>query len=220
MFDRKKVGVIVAEFFGTAVLALTAIGAASYFNFTAPWYVGIAVGISLAVLVGTIGKVSGAHVNPAITLGLWTLRKIPTPDAIAYVAAQLLGGVVALSFVEYVTGTAVLSSASSTFDGRVFVAEMVGTAVFALGVSAVVMQKIEGMQAAFTIGASLTVGILIASLAAPGYLNPSVALAFNAWDRTTVIAPLIGAVLGMNLYSLFLAPPSSLVNKKTRKSKK
>lgn len=216
MLDRKKIGVLVAEFLGTMILALAAMGAARYFNFTAPWYVGVAVGVTLAALVGIIGKVSGAHVNPAITLGLWTLKKIPSTTAIAYVGAQLLGGLTAMAFVEYVTNSDVISSGMATFDGRVFMAEAIGTAVFGFGVAAVVMQKLDGMQAAFTIGASLFMGVLVASMAAPGFLNPAVALANNSWDKTTVLAPIVGSIIGMNVYSFFLAPTSSLKEAKKK----
>ena len=214
MFDRNKVGMIVAEFLGTAMLALVIVGAARYFNFTAPWYVGIAAAVAFATIYGTVGRVSGAHLNPAITLGLWTLKKIPTPQALVYVASQLLGGAVALAFVEYVTNSDVLARGMSVFDTRVFVAEMVGAAVFGFGFAAVVMQKLEGLHAAFTAGASLMLGVLIASVAAPGFINPAVALAENSWDRTVVLAPVVGVIVGMNLYSLFLAPPSSLKRNK------
>jgi glycerol uptake facilitator protein len=210
---------VVAEFLGTGILALTAIGAARYFNFTAPWYVGLAAGMALAALVGIIGKISGAHVNPAITLGLWTLKKIPSTTALVYVAAQLLGGLTAFAFVEYVTAIDLLNTGLATFDMRVFTSELVGTAIFAFGVAAVVMQKIDGMQAAFTIGASLFLGILVASISAPGYINPAVALANNSLDRTTLIAPLIGSLIGMNLYSFFLAPVESLKNSSKLKKK-
>jgi glycerol uptake facilitator-like aquaporin len=81
------------------------------------------------------------------------------------------------------------------------------------------MQKIEGMQAAFTVGMSLFIGVLIAAMVAPGFLNPAVALASNSWDKTTVIAPLIGSVIGMNLYSFFLAPTDSLKESKSKKRK-
>ena len=118
-------------------------------------------------------------------------------------AVQVLGGLTAFAFVEYVTNTDIINAGMSTFDSRIFMAELVGTAVFACGVASVVMQKIEGMQAAFTIGASLFMGILIASMVAPGFLNPAVAIANNSLDRTTLFAPLIGSVIGMNLYSFF-----------------
>ena len=221
MFDRQKIGVIVAEFVGTFILASVAIGAAGYFNFTAPWYVSIAVGMTLAGLVAMIGRVSGAHVNPAITIGLWTLRKVPTPKAIVYVASQMLGGATALAFVEYVTNNDIVQQGFSTIDSRIFVAEMMGAAVFGMGVAAAVLQKLEGFYLAFAVGVSLMIGILVASIAAPGYLNPAVALANNTWDWTVVVAPVLGAVVGMNVYSLFLAPTSSLKSSaKTSRKKK
>ena len=220
MLQRHRVGSVVAEFLGTATLALVAIGATKYFNFTAPWYVGLAVGVTLAALVGIIGKASGAHVNPAITVGLLTLRKISPIKSVVYITAQLLGGLTAFMLVEYITNSDIVSAGSSTFDTRIFVAEVMGSAVFAFGVASVVMQKIEGMQAAFTIGTSLFMGVLIASLVAPGFINPAVALANNAWGITTVLAPLMGSVIGMNVYSFFLAPEKSLIISKPKKNKK
>lgn len=213
MYDRKMLGMIVAEFLGTAILAMAVMGAAGYFNFTAPWYVGVSAGVTLAALVGIIGKVSGAHVNPAITLGLWSVRKIQTSQALVYLVAQVLGGLMALYYFQYVTKTTLSAGGLSEFQLPVFVAEFVGTAVFGFGVAAVVMQKIEGMQAAFTIGASLMIGILIAAVAAPAFLNPAVAIANNSLDWTTALAPLLGSVFGMNIYSLFLASKASLKEK-------
>jgi len=213
MFSREKVGMILAEFVGTFILATVAIAAASYFNFTAPWYVSIAVGITLATLVAVIGKVSGSHVNPAVTAGLWTLRKISAVTALVYISAQMLGGVLSLAFVEYVTNTDIIAQGMTSIDGRIFLAEMIGAAVFGVGVAAAVMQKLEGFYASFTIGASLMLGILVASLAGPGFLNPAVALANNTWDLTVVVAPILGVILGMNTYSLFFAPEKSLISR-------
>jgi len=219
MFTRQKVGIILAEFVATFLLATVFIAAASYFNFTAPWYVSIAVGIAYAMTHTVFSKISGAHANPAITIGLWTLRKIPSVNAIIYVSAQLLGGVLSLAFVEYVTGTDILSQGLSSVDGRIFLSEMVGAALFGTGVAAVIMQKLEGLQASFTVGISLTVGVLIASIASVGYINPAVSLANNTWDLTVVIAPVIGVILGMNTYSLFFAPEKSLLQRNSRKLK-
>lgn len=205
MLDRKSLGRLVAEYLGTFILAAAIIGAAQYFNFTAPWYVGLAAGVTLAVLVGTIGKISGAHVNPAITVGLWSLRKISSRDALFYVVAQLLGGITALYYFQYVTGSDISAGGMAEFQLPVFIAEAVGTAVFAFGVAAAVLQKLDGQLAAFTIGASLTIGILIAAIAAPAFLNPAVAITNNSLDWTVGIAPLLGSIFGMNLYSLFFA---------------
>jgi hypothetical protein len=53
-------------------------------------------------------------------------------------------------------------------------------------------------------------GALIASTASNGILNPAVALGLNSWSWTYAAAPVLGAVLGMNIYDLFLAPVSEL----------
>ncbi len=216
MLDRKKLGLIVSEFTGTAILAMVAMGSARYFRFTAPWYIAIAAGLALVALVGMLGKISGAHLNPAITLAMWTLRKIPTLEAIVYIASQLLGGVIALAYIEYTTNTSVLASGLSAFDGRLFLAEIVGTAVFAFGFASAVYQKMQGIQLAFTIGISFTLGILVAAVAGPGFINPAIALANNSWDKTSVIAPLLGAIIGMNVYGYFLAPEKNLKPKPLR----
>lgn len=213
MFTREKTATILAEFIGTFVLATVTIAAASYFNFTAPWYVSIAVGATYAALIGILGNVSGAHFNPAITAGLWTLRKISALSALVYISAQLLGGILALAFTEYTSNTDILAQGLSNIDGRIFTSELVGAALFGMGIAAVIMQKLNGLQASFVAGSSLTIGILVASIAATGYINPAVAIAHNTWDITVVTAPVIGVILGMNIYSLFFAPEKSLIPK-------
>lgn len=219
MFSKEKIALVVAETVGTFILASVAIAASIYFNATAAWYVSLSVGFTLAVLVGTIGRVSGAHVNPAVTLGLWTLRKIPSAQALVYVAAQILGGALALAYFEFATDSDLIQTGFSTVDARIFTAEMIGAAIFGFGIAAAVTQKLEGYMKAFTIGMSLTLGILVASVAAPGFLNPAVALANNTWDKTVVIAPLLGVVVGMNLYSLMLAPAEKTVSLRGKKKK-
>jgi len=216
MFTRDKVGMILAEFMGTFVLATVFIAAASYFNFTAPWYVSIAAGLSYALLVSVLLKVSGAHFNPAVTIGFWTIRKVSTITALLYVSVQMFGGILALAFVEYISRTDILAQGLGSIDGRIFMSELVGAFVFGVGIAAVSMRQLEDLHASFIAGASLTVGVLIASIAATGYINPAVALASNTWDLTVVSAPIVGVVLGMNTYSLFLAPEKSLLPKKRK----
>lgn len=204
---------IVAEFFGTAVLTSTVLAELnSNVIVNKAWFVSITAGMTLAMLVLAIGKVSGAHVNPAVTLGLWTLRKVETTTAVVFMASQVLGAAVALRLFQYFQNDA-LQNIAGKFDWRVFVAEAVGTMVFTFGVAAVVTQKFEGFKAAFTIGASLAFGALIASTASNGILNPAVALGLNSWSWTYVAAPVLGAVLGMNIYDLFLATDSELSSK-------
>lgn len=211
MTQRTKLGMIVAEFFGTAVLTSTVLAQSHAIGaiLNKPWFVGCVAGLTLGLLVLTIGKVSGAHVNPAVTIGLWTLRKIETTTAVVYIAAQLLGAAVALRLFQYLQGD-ILANMAGRFDWRVFVAEAMGALVFTFGIAAAVTQKYEGYKAAFTMGTSLMLGAIIASTASNGILNPAVALGLNSWSWTYAAAPVLGAVLGMNIYDLFLAPVSEL----------
>lgn len=216
MQTRQKIGVLLAEVFGTMVLTsvvlaqTNAIGAV----ITSPWFIAASAGLTLSVMMLAIGRVSGAHVNPAITVGLWTLKKISTVDAVAYIASQILGALAAFSLFEFMSDS-ILGNVAGTFDWRVFVAEMAGAFVFAFGVAASVTQKLEGFAAAFTIGTSLMLGALVAAVASHGILNPAVALGMNSWSWTYALAPVAGSVLGMNVYAMFLAP----LETKTRSKK-
>lgn len=207
MFGREKLRLVLAEFLGTFMLALAVLVVGNLFGAgTAAWYVSLSAGVALVLIVTNLGYISGAHVNPAVTIGLWTLKKINTTNALVYIASQLLGGATALLFYNYATNDSLAAVGASTFDWRVFWLEAAGAAVFGMGIVSAISQKLEGFYLAFTIGLSLTAGALVASLAAPGFLNPAVALGNNAWDRTMVIAPIIGMVVGMNVYMALLAP--------------
>ena len=209
MTQRTKLGMLVGEFFGTAMLTSVVLAEAnSGVLVNRTWFVAASAGLTLALLSLTIGRLSGAHVNPAITIGMWTLRKIQTTTAIVFIAAQVLGGAVALRLFQYFQDD-VLQSAAGKFDWRVFVAEMIGTMVFSFGVAAVVTQKLDGYRAAFAVGTSLMLGAIIAGTASNGFLNPAVALGNNSWSWTYAAAPIAGAIVGMNIYDLFLAPEAS-----------
>jgi glycerol uptake facilitator-like aquaporin len=163
--------------------------------------------MTLGIMVLAIGKVSGAHLNPAITLGLWSNRKISTPQSIVYIAAQLLGAAGALLLAQYFIGSDLTELATSKFDAKVLVAEGVGALVFGYGVAAAVYQKFEGLQAAATIGTSLFLGILVASLGSNGVLNPAVAVGINSFNVNYALGPIVGVFVGMQLYKLFMVTP-------------
>lgn len=211
MFGRKKVAALTAEFLGTFSLACAVLVMAKQINLT--FFPAVVAGGTLALMVLVIGSVSGAHINPAVTIGLWTLRKIASTTAIVYVFAQMLGGAVAWRFSEYMLNTDLPSIANTTFDARVLVAEIVGTLVFTFGIASAVYQGYTGLRQAVTIGTSLTLGILIAALGSNGVLNPAVALGVQSFNITYVAGPVIGSILGMNLYSQLFAPTLGLSTK-------
>jgi glycerol uptake facilitator-like aquaporin len=209
MLDRKKIAMIMAEFLGTGIL-VSVVLAVSKSNIGIPYFVALAVGLTLAGLVTVFGSVSGAHLNPAITLGLWSARRVKTLPAVVYIVAQLLGGFCAYLLYTYFANTHWANSGK--FESRILVAEAVGAFVFSLGWATTVYQKLEGAKAAFVVGASLTIGILVASIGSGGMLNPAVALGLRSWVwGTYVLGPVLGAIIGFNLYALLFAPSGSLM---------
>jgi glycerol uptake facilitator-like aquaporin len=217
MFSKDKVAVVVAEFLGGAILTLAVISMIALTSF--PFFAATVVGLALGLLVLAVGRVSGAHANPAVTIGLWTLRKIETANALVYVSAQVLGGVIAFKIAEYLLNTSLKDLASGEFDWRVLTAEVLGTFVFTFGVASAVFQKFEGLKQAATIGTSLFLGVLVASLASNGVLNPAVAIGINSLNWSYVLGPILGGVVGMNTYALLMAD-SEKPSKAARRTKK
>lgn len=225
MLSRNKIAMVMAEFLGTATLTMIAL-AVSQSNVGIPFFISMAVGLAMTILVLVLGAVSGAHVNPAVTIGLWSIRRIKTIKAIVYVAAQLLGGIAAYYLFTYMVNTTWQNTGE--FDARILVGEAFGALVFTMGIAAAVYQKYTGLRLAVTIGASLTAGLLVASVASVaagvfggGFINPAVALGAQSWVwGTYVLGPILGAIIGFNLYALLFAPASSLVEEDKKANKK
>lgn len=55
--------------------------------------VGLAFGLAITAMIYALGNVSGCHINPAVTLGLWAVKKFPSEEVIPYIVSQLLGAV-------------------------------------------------------------------------------------------------------------------------------
>ncbi|HLZ15036.1 MAG TPA: aquaporin [Candidatus Saccharimonadales bacterium] len=211
MFSRNKIAMVMAEFLGTGLLTavVLTVGRSSV---GLPYFVALAAGLVLIGGMLMFGPVSGAHFNPAITLGLWSARKVKTLPALVYIAAQLLGGMAAYLLYSYMANTTWHNTGH--FESRVMVAEAVGTLVFSLGWAAAVYQKWETGRAAATVGVAFVLGILVASSASAALLNPAVALGMRVWVwGTYVLGPVLGAIIGINLYGLLFAPENGLLTR-------
>jgi glycerol uptake facilitator-like aquaporin len=217
MFSRSKIGVIVAEILGTAVLTAVIL-AVSRSPIGLSYFVAIGAGLTLATLVLTVGPASGAHVNPAVTLSLWAQRQIDTLSGIIYIASQFLGAVLAWRLYMYLMD-APLKSIAGKFDWRVFVAEAVGTFIFTFGIAAAISQGYEGGKKAAVIGLSLLLGVMVAGTASNGLLNPAVAVGVQSVNTAYITGPIVGGLVGMSLYTLLFAPASTLPAKAKTKAK-
>jgi glycerol uptake facilitator-like aquaporin len=213
---------LLAEFVGTAVLTLSVINI-SRSQIGIGYFVAIGVGATLSLLVLAFAVTSGAHFNPAVTIGQWTIRKIGTIQSILYIAAQFLGAVVAWRLYEYFTGETLRSIAAKSPSWKVFWAEFAGTFIFTMLIAAALYQAQRGLRLAVTIGGGLFLGIIIATVASNGMLNPAVALGAQSWDRAYVLGPIFGSVVAMNIYALVFAEESVWTKAKlfsrTRRSK-
>jgi aquaporin Z len=199
---RAVVAPVLAEFVGTGILVMVALvlgqtPAVSYFIATS-----LAVAAAAVYLV--FSGVSGAHANPAITFGMWTARRIGTLRGITYVAAQLLGGVVAWQLFQYLTNHT-MPAKTVSFSTPVWLAEVVGTGVLALAFTAALNRGVEALNSAVSVGAAYFVGILIAATASAGYINPAIALGSRSWSAAYVLGPLVGGLVGVNLYHYFFS---------------
>lgn len=201
MFGKRQAAMLVAEFLGAGILTLLVLSVQRS-TIGVPFFVALAAGLTLTLMVFALGSTSGAHINPAITIGWWTARRISTAKAILYIVFQLLGAWVAYYLYTYFVNNK-LQPIGGHYTGRILVAEGVGTAIFAFGWAAAVYQKLSPSVTAAVAGLSYMLGIIAASSAAIGLLNPALALGVRAWVwGTYVLGPVIGAIIGINLYAL------------------
>jgi len=89
----------IAEFIGTLALVLVGCGAIVVGGFGGAFPLGIlpialAFGLTVTAMAYGIGHISGAHLNPAVTVALWVAGRIKTEDVPGYIVAQLIGGIV------------------------------------------------------------------------------------------------------------------------------
>src|SRR6202451_4621373 len=91
-----------AEFLGTFALVFAGTGAIVINEVSggAITHVGIALTFGLVVLamIYTVGDISGAHLNPAVTIGFWAARRLPGRDVLPYITGQITGGTLARRF--------------------------------------------------------------------------------------------------------------------------
>lgn len=207
LLTRKKLVPLIAELLGTFTLTFVVLSI-SKSAIGIPYFVAIAAGLTLAIMVLIIGSTSGSHINPAVTFGLWSVKKINSLKAILYIVAQFIGAIFAWKLYTYFIDNAIPSIGSKKFDWKIFIAEMIGTLIFTFGLSAAIYLRYEGGKLATTIGGSLILGIFVASAISNGVLNPAVALGIQSWGTEYFVAPLVGGFVGVNLYSLLFAGES------------
>lgn len=185
----------IAEALGTFALAFVVVlSVAGLFPVPTP----VLAGLTLALFVYSIGHISGAHINPAVTIGAWSLKKISNQDALGYIIAQCVGGYGAMLVAGLFVRVLPMVSLPS---GLVLGAEALGTLFFTFGIASVVYGKTPHDASGAVVGGSLLLGVAIAGLSGSlGVLNPAVALSLGVFNWAYILGPILGSLIGMNLY--------------------
>jgi MIP family channel proteins len=222
------VGAAIAELVGTFILVFggTAVAVAAILArpTAGPAYdslaVALAFGLALAAVVASVGHVSGAHVNPAVTLGMAAVGKFPWNYAPVYIGAQLVGAVLAALATWFTFGgpgrseakLAATYPAQGVGDLQAFLVEILITFILVFVVMAVATdERAPAAIAPIAVGFALAVGVFIAGPVTGGSVNPARSLGpmVVAGDLTSVwlyiLGPIIGGVLGAVLYDRFMA---------------
>ncbi len=175
---------IAAEFIGTFFLVFAGTGAIVINDVShgAITHVGIALTFGLVVLalVYTLGDVSGAHLNPAVTLGFVVARRFPARWAVAYVFAQCVGAILAsgslrLLFPDHATlgATSPAGSASQSFVLEVLLTFFLLFVILSVSTGA----KEKGITAGIVVGAVIALEALFAGPICGASMNPARSLA-------------------------------------------
>ncbi len=191
----------------------------------------LAGGIALAVLVACLGHVSGAHLNPAVTLGLAINRRFPPAFVASYVLAQFAGSIAAGAVAWALYGPRAESAAhlGATYPavgadvGRVLGSETIVTFVLVLVIISVAADsRVPRGVAAMAIGSALAVAIFISGPISGAGVNPARALGpailagkFTDW-WAYLAAPVIGASLAILLYDRVLRDGSAPISSARR----
>ena len=223
---------LLAEFFGTFWLVFAGCGSAvlaANFPDAANNSLGIgllgvslAFGLTVLTMAYAVGHISGGHFNPAVTLGLVAGGRFQAKDAAGYIAAQVIGGIVAgavLYFIAsgkpgFVAGGFASNGYADLSPGKyglasAFVMEVVMTAIFLFVIMGATHKDAAAGFAPIAIGLCLTLIHLVSIPVTNTSVNPARSLGVALFADTAAlsqvwlfwVAPIIGGVLGALAYN-------------------
>ena len=203
-----------AEMIGTMVLVLMGCGSAVFAGTVQPFSsvgtLGVAFAFGLAVLtmVYTIGKISGCHINPAITLGMLLSKRISGKDAGMYMIFQVIGAIIGSSILFILAkdsgSTTTLTGANGYHDlVPAFVAETVFTFIFLLVVLGSTSKGANTKFAGIAIGLALVLIHIVCIPITGTSVNPARSIGpalFQGGEALSqlwlfIVAPFLGAAI-------------------------
>lgn len=173
----------------------------------------LATGAILVVIILMFGVVSGAHFNPAVTFAFWLRKEISSGLALAYVAAQIVGGLLGMVLAHVMFGETILQISGI---GRAGIGEWTGevVATFALVAAILACLRYKPDAVPYAVGLVITAGYWWTS--STSFANPAVTIARSFTDSFSGIQPshapafvlmqFAGAALAVFLMGWLLAP--------------
>ncbi len=220
----------VAEFFGTLWLVFGGCGAAvlsAAFPQLGIGLLGVALafGLTLLTMAYAIGHISGCHLNPAVSIGLWVGKRFPAGELLPYIVAQVLGGICGAGILYVIAsgkagfttaagfaanGYAAHSPGGYTLTSAL-VAEIVLTFFFLLIILGSTDKRAPQGFAPIAIGLGLTlihlIGIPVTNLSVNPARSTGPALFVGGWALLQLwlfwVAPIIGAAIAGVVYGMF-----------------
>jgi MIP family channel proteins len=175
---------LAAEFIGTFALVFAGTGAIVIDDVTGGGvtHVGIALTFGLIVLamIYTLGDISGAHINPAVTIGFWYSRRFPSREVLPYIASQCAGGLAASGILRllFPQNSSLGATVPAGPAWQSFVLEFLLTAILMfviLGVSTGAREK--GITAGIVVGSIIGLEAMFAGPICGASMNPARSLA-------------------------------------------
>ena len=215
----------IAEFLGTFFLVLVAAGAgmmaAAYDEAIGRTAAVVAPGLMVAAIILFMGKISGAHLNPAVSFAFAFRGDFPWSRVPAYVLAQILGGLTAVVFLQWVLGVSASNGGTYPAEGTAHWVAFVMETVLTFGLVSVILGTASGAQSIGPIGA-LAVGGYIAlagmwaSPPSGASMNPGrsltpdiVANDYTGW-WVYLAGPFLGAALAVLMAYVLRGPGGGL----------
>lgn len=221
--NSKLLRPIAAEFFGTALFVFLGVGSVVMTvnaGVAGPLIVALAHGVGMSIIITMTMAISGGHINPAVTAGLWLAGKVEGRTAGFYIAAQLIGALLGAALVKALfpaaaasavsLGTPALGSSVTLWQGiwiEAVLTFFLVSAVFGTAVSPEA-PKVGG----FGIGLAIFVDVLVGGSLTGAAMNPARAFgpAIVAGELTSQavywIGPLLGSFAATVLWKYVLLP--------------
>lgn len=157
-YTAEILGTFLLVFIGTGSVVLGGLGGALPL---AQGFIGLAFGIGLIAAAYAIGPISGAHLNPAVTIGVFLAGRMPAGDVVGYIVAQIIGAILATVAIALIVGFGLPGGYAASGWGagytstQALIAEIIATFVFVTVILGVTAGKHTNMLAGLVIGLTL-----------------------------------------------------------------